>query len=160
MSNIMRRQQNSDAVSFLKQTVSKKQDLLSAQSCAEDAVILKNVHLLEKQMKEGLLSLPMKICVNTFGKLNDMYAERNVSCTGIGALGCFLIEYILTRQDLYKGAKMLYNGVGKKDGISLRQNEWYNHALGRIFDLAGQKKEFVHRRNLFDFKSNKEHTKA
>ena len=160
MSNVVERQQNFDAVSFLKQSVSKKQDLLSAQSCAEDAVILKKVYLLEKQMKDGQLSLPMKMCVDTFGKLNDMYAERNVSCTGIGALGCFLIEYILTKQDLYKGSKMLYDGVENKTGISLRQNEWYNHALGRIFDLAGQKKELVHRKNLFDFKNNKEHTKA
>ena len=160
MSNMMERQQNFDAVSFLKQSVSKKQDLLSAQSCAEDAIILKTVQLLENKMKEGQLSLPIKECVNTFGKLNDMYAERTVACTGIGALGCFLIEYILTKQDLYKGAKMLYDGVEKQNGISLRQNEWYNHALGRIFDLASPKKELVQRKNILSLKNKNEHTKA
>lgn len=160
MNKALERQESCDAVSFFKNVVSKKQDLLSAQSCAEDAIILKTVRLLEKQMKENQLLLPIKECVNTFGKLNDMYAERNVACTGIGALGCFLIEYILTKQDLYKGAKMLYDGVEHKDGVSLRQNEWYNHALGRIFDLASQKKELVQRKNIVSFKSNNEHTKA
>jgi hypothetical protein len=160
MNKMPERQQSCDAVSFFKAVVGKKQDLLSAQSCAEDAVILKNVRLLEKKMKEGNLLLPMNECVSAFGKLNDMYVERNVSCTGIGALGCFLIEYILTQQDLYKGAKMLYNGVEKKDGASLRQNEWYNHALGRIFDLAAQKKELIARKNISSSKISKERTNA
>lgn len=125
-----------DAVSFIKKAVSKKQDLLSNQSRKEDFDILNGVKLIEKQVKNNEVLLPIEFCERMFGKMNDMYAERNVSCTGIGALGSFLIDYLLTHQELSIATKNLYRYSRESTSTGFRQNEWYNHALAAIFDIA------------------------
>lgn len=124
------------AISFLKKSVQKKQDLLSEHSQLEDRQIYKKVQYLEKQVKRGQVSLPVDLCIQCFQKLNKDYAERNVACTGIGLLGCFLIDYIFTHRDLRVAAKQLYDT--KEERGVYRQNEWYNHAIAKLLDLSAE----------------------
>lgn len=128
------------AISFLTKAVQKKQDLLSKESQMEDKKILKEVKRFEQDVKNGKLFLPVSLCINLFQKMDKDYAERNVSSTGIGRLGCFLIDYILTHQELSVASQSLYKNNSKS---LYRQFEWYNYAVGKIFDLAAQKKHMV-----------------
>ncbi len=133
--------QNSDEVIlFIKKAISKKQDLLSTWSRQEDVEILSTVEHLQKKMKNKDIILPVEFCEKAFARLNYDYAERNVACTGIGALGCFLIDYLLTYQKLSIATKNLYRFSNQQTEKKLRQNEWYNYAIGRIFDLALEQK--------------------
>lgn len=142
-----------DAVSFIKKAVSKKQDLLSDQSRLEDLDILIGVKKLDRQVKNREVVLPIEFCERMFGKMNDMYSERNVACTGIGALGCFLIDYLLTHQKLSIATKNLYRYSREDSSVIYRQNEWYNHALGSIFDLAlaQRKPSFLGKKRVENF---------
>ena len=124
------------AIAFLKETVSKKQDLLSTRSQMEDKQIYQKVQVLEKRVMRNQVSLPVDLCIRCFQKLNKDYAERNISCTGIGLLGCFLIDYIFTHRDLKIAAKQLYDT--KEDRGVYRQNEWYNHAIAKLLDLSAE----------------------
>ncbi len=129
------------AISFLKEVVQKKQDLLSVSSQMVDRQIYQEVQRLEKRIKRGQISLPVDLCIKCFQKLNKDYAERNISCTGIGALGCFLIDYIFTHRDLKQAARQLY---GKKENRGpYIQFEWYNHAIASMFDIAAKEKNNV-----------------
>lgn len=129
------------AISFLKKVVSHKQDLLSEKSQREDKLIYLEVLRLEKNVRENKVYLPVDLCLECFQRLNKDYAERNVSCTGIGALGCFLIDYIFTHHDLKQAARDLY---GKKENCyPYRQFEWYNHAIASIFDIAAKEKNSI-----------------
>lgn len=128
-----------DAISFLKKTVSKKQDLLSEKSLREDRLIYEKVVELENRVKKNQVSLPVNLCLFCFQKLNKDYAERNVACTGIGRLGCFLIDYIFTHRDLKRATDDLYGQKGNR-GV-YRQYEWYNHAIASMLDVASQKRK-------------------
>ncbi len=133
-------QNSCEAILFIKNTISKKQDLLSNQSRQEDAEILKTVLYIEKQVKNNKINLPIELCEKAFARLNNDYVERNVACTGIGALGCFLVNYLLTHQKLSIATKNLYRYTRQDKADASRQNEWYNYAIGRIFDLALEQK--------------------
>ena len=144
------------AVSFLKKTVEKKQDLLSLQSQIEDKQIYKTVKILENQVDKGEVCIPVDFCIYCFQKLNQDYAERNVASTGIGLLGCFLIDYIFTHRDLSVASRQLYDTKGKR-GV-YRQNEWYNHAVARLFDLSAKKYKQKIIKNKVDIGQKKQDT--
>ncbi|MBO7244877.1 MAG: hypothetical protein J6V53_06330 [Alphaproteobacteria bacterium] len=152
--------QNSDEVIlFIKKAISKKQDLLSTWSRQEDAEILSTVEHLQKKMKNKDIILPVEFCEKAFARLNYDYAERNVACTGIGALGCFLIDYLLTYQKLSIATKNLYRFSNQQTEKKLRQNEWYNYAIGRIFDLALDQKNktnIIEKRNVISVSKGRE----
>ena len=133
-------QNSCDVIFFIKKAVSKKQDLLSTQSRQEDAEILSIVKQLEKKVINNEVLLPIEFCEKAFARLNNDYCERNVACTGIGALGSFLIDYLLTHQKLAEATKNLYRYTKQNKENTPRQNEWYNYAIGRIFDLALEQK--------------------
>jgi hypothetical protein len=124
------------AISFLKESVRKKQDLLSVHSQMEDRFIYQEVLRLEKRVQKGQVSLPVDLCIKCFQKLNKDYAERNIACTGIGRLGCFLIDYIFTHRNLKEAARQLYST--KEERGVYRQNEWYNHAIAKLLDLSAE----------------------
>lgn len=139
---------SNQAISFLKRVVSHKQDLLSEKSQREDKIIYREVLQLEKNVRENKICLPVDLCLACFQQLNKDYAERNVSCTGIGALGCFLIDYIFTHRDLKQAARELY---GEKENCGpYIQFEWYNHAVASMFDIAGREKNRVAKNEILD----------
>ena len=129
-----------ETISFLKDTVSKKQNLLSYDSQMDDRRIYQQVELIEQMVKVKQISLPVDFCVKCFHKLNKDYAERNVAGTGIGKLGSFLIDYVLNNTDLARASRMLYPSRTDKKN-NLIQYEWYNHTIAGLMDLALERKK-------------------
>lgn len=145
-----------EAISFIRTAVAKKQDLLSYDSQMDDKRIYQQVELLENMVKAKKISLPIDFCIQSFRKMNKDYAERNVAGTGIGKLGCFLIDYVLQNTELTYASQGLYP-KRRNENRDLIQYEWYNHTIAGLMDLALERKKNCisqNRKNILYQKTN------